>query len=172
MKIKKRLCLLILAAAMTLSLAVTASAASGWSNFQATIEITRAEVMTMADRMVNPSLRQKLNMATPTVKEILTNGYWRNYGVTIGTEAVIKFYTNGTYMLRYHSGSDQYGTYTLTSSGVLNISGYGVSNMAYDRTTGVFGRNVQVTLQGSKTTVDALTPISKADYDYFSSMRW
>lgn len=138
-----------------------------YGSFQGTEYIKRCEVVTIATRLVEPASRKSLNLAGPlTVKEILVNGYWVNTGPTIGTGAVYKFFSNGTYVADYAYYQKQ-GTYTLVN-GVLSISDYAHSNMAYNSTYGDFGHGISYMIQGMWVTGNALSPITKEHYDSYS----
>lgn len=91
--------------------------------------------------------------------------------MTLGTQAFYRFHQNGTYT-RYDRSGTMSGTYTLSSSGVLNIPYYGIDNMKYHPTTGVFGHNVRAEIQGMWMTIDALTPATKATFDQFRASAW
>lgn len=143
-----------------------------FGSLQGPENIKRCEVMALATRLVDPSQRKTvLTMVQPTAKDILVNGYWQNYGVTLGTQAFYRFHENGTYT-RYDRSGTTTGSYTLSSSGVLNISYYGIDNMKYHPQTGVFGHNVRAEIQGMWMTIDALTPATKATFDQFRASAW
>lgn len=138
-------------------------------SFNGDDNVKRSEVMGLACRIIDKSQRVSFNMPTKTALEALTGGYWRNYGATNGTGGVYRFNSNGTYDAYIGwAGDHKTGTYTL-SNGVLNISGYGISNMRYNNTYNVFGYGIPIEIQGMMLTRNALSPTSKANFDEYLS---
>lgn len=134
-----------------------------YGSFQGLDTVKRSEVATLICRIVDASQRKTFTLPALSVEEVLVNGYWMSYGVTNGTIGVYRFYSDGSCSAEYTVSSIS-STYTL-KNGVLNISGYGISDMRYDATYGIFGMNVKAMVQGVTMTVNALSPISKARYD-------
>jgi hypothetical protein len=141
-----------------------------YGSFQGRETVKRSEVAGVLCRIVDAGLRVTYRLPEPlTTQEILINGYWTNYGVTNGTSGVYRFFEDGTYMADFLNSRNT-GTYTLEQD-VLNIDDGGFCygeicrNMLYDAVSGVFGRNKTVAVQGMQLDVDALCPITRADYE-------
>ena len=140
-----------------------------YGSFQGAQAVKRSEVAGMVCRIVDADLRVSYQFPEPlTTAEILTSGYWVNYGVTNGTSGVYRFFEDGTFVADFLSGRDT-GTYTLEDN-ILNIDDGGFCygehcrDLAYDAVSGVFGRGKTVMVQGMQMTVNALCPITEAEY--------
>lgn len=135
-----------------------------YGSFEGSNTVKRSEVMALACRLIDRQLRRETEFETlESLEEILVAGRWRNFGVTVGTAGIIRFFADGTCVTDYVH-SRVYGTYTV-KDGVLNISGYGVKDMTYDRESGVFGKDKKVIIQTMPQTVDALAPMTIAEYE-------
>lgn len=141
-----------------------------YGSFQGFGTVTRSEVAGMLCRIVDASMRVTYQLPEPlTTEEILIAGYWVNYGVTNGTSGVYRFFEDGTFVANFLS-SRETGAYALEND-ILNIDdggfcfGESCGDMAYDAVSGVFGRSKTVTVQGMQMDVNALSPITRADYE-------
>ena len=137
-----------------------------YCSFQGNDNVKRGEAAALLIRLVDEGERKIVKIPVQmSVEEILLYGYWRNSGVTNGTNAVYKFHSDGTFTAAYSTG-DVTGTYTLRN-GVLNTSGdyWSVKDMVYDAATGIFGKDMQIMIQGMWMTLHGMYPITKAEYD-------
>ncbi len=138
--------------------------------------VTRAEAVAMLCRLAAPEMRLTFTLTETTAYTALVNGYWRNYGVTIGTSAVYDFAPDGTFTARYVNAGTITGTYTLSPEGVLHITGdlycFGrqCNDLQYDSASGIFGKDMQIVIQGVLMQEDALSPISPQEFTSWG--RW
>lgn len=142
-----------------------------YGSFQGFAQVKRSEVAALAVRMADPAQRRRFTLPELTEQEILLTGYWSDYGVTIGTHEVYRFYADGSYRADSAMGT-RYGSYDLDDRAGLFI--YGTAMFAtitgylpYDPVSGVFGKDIQVIVQGQTVRTDGLTPITAEEYQRF-----
>ena len=142
-----------------------------YGSFQGYALVKRSEVAALAVRMADPGQRRHFTLPELTVQEILCAGYWSDYGVTIGTHEVYRFFADGSYRADGAMGT-RYGSYDLDERAGLFI--YGTSMFAtitgylpYDPVDGVFGKDIQVVIQGMVMKTDGLSPMSAESYQDF-----
>jgi hypothetical protein len=139
-----------------------------YGSFQGYAQVKRSEVAALAVRMADPSQRRHFTLPELTEQEILCAGYWQDYGVTLGTSGVYRFYPDGSYRADFYSGT-AYGGYILDDRAGLfignsTIFGVNTGYIRYDPVSGVFGKGIQTVIQGMIMTTDGLTPITQEEY--------